>query len=216
MHVFDYIVDCMSRLFRFHNYSPFDKAYASLLFIAGLSLRDISERYGLTNASRESVRDWSHRLMRVFKPERRCRRIVAVDETVEKVSGRIVYLWSAVDVDKGEIIALYASRDRSIMNALTFMKRVLKACDGKPVIVVDRGPWYQWALRRLGIEYIHETFGERNRIERWFRELKDRTKRFYNNINSKTVKSIEEIATAIALIHNIIIETRMEGSVLPG
>ena len=92
MHVFDYIVDCMSRLFRFHNYSPFDKAYASLLFIAGLSLRDISERYGLTNASGESVRDWSHRLMRVFKPERRCRRIVALDETVEKVSGRIVYL----------------------------------------------------------------------------------------------------------------------------
>ncbi|MEM2216682.1 MAG: DDE-type integrase/transposase/recombinase, partial [Nitrososphaerota archaeon] len=147
----------MSRLFRFHNYSPFDKAYASLLFIAGLSLRDISERYGLTNASRESVREWSHRLMSVFKPERRCRRIVALDETVEKVSGRIVYLWSAVDVDKGEIIAVYASRGRSIMNALTFMKRVLKACDGKPVIVVDRGPWYQWALKRLGIEYIHET-----------------------------------------------------------
>ncbi|MEM2216338.1 MAG: DDE-type integrase/transposase/recombinase, partial [Nitrososphaerota archaeon] len=101
-------------------------------------------------------------------------------------------------------------------NALTFMKRVLKACDGKPVIVVDRGPWYQWALKRLGIEYIHETFGERNRIERWFRELKDRTKRFYNNINSKTIKRLEEIAAAIALIHNIIIETRMEGGVLPG
>ncbi|MEM3032058.1 MAG: IS6 family transposase, partial [Nitrososphaerota archaeon] len=62
-----------------------------------------------------------------------------------------------------------------------------------PVIVVDRGPWYQWALERLGIEY----FQERNRIERWFRELKDRTRRFYNNI--KTVKSIEEITTAIAL-----------------
>ncbi|MEM4375065.1 MAG: hypothetical protein QXI97_08765 [Nitrososphaerota archaeon] len=49
-------------------------------------------------------------------------------------------------------------------------------------MVVDRGPWYQWALNRLGIEYIQE----RNRIERWFRELKDRTRRFYNNTNSKT------------------------------
>ncbi|MEM3125648.1 MAG: DDE-type integrase/transposase/recombinase, partial [Candidatus Caldarchaeum sp.] len=85
--------------------------------------RDVSERYGLTNASRESVREWSHRLMRVFKPERRRRRIVAVDETVEKVSGRIVYLWSAIDVDTGEIIALYVSRGRSILNAPTFLRK---------------------------------------------------------------------------------------------
>ncbi|MEM3032119.1 MAG: hypothetical protein QXK39_04310 [Nitrososphaerota archaeon] len=78
---------------------------------------------------------------------------------------------------------------------MTFLMGVLEVCDGKPVIVVDRGPWYQWALERLGIEYLHETFGGRSRIERWFRKLKDRTRRFHNNI--KTVKSIEEIATAI-------------------
>jgi putative transposase len=47
---------------------------------------------------------------------------------------------------------------------------------------VDRGPWYRWALDRLGITYFHEAFGNRNRIERWFREMKERTKRFYNNI----------------------------------
>ena len=34
------------------------------------------------------------------------------------------------------------------------------------------------------MEYVHETFGKRNRIERWFRELKDRTKRLYNNMNT--------------------------------
>ncbi|MEM5866623.1 MAG: hypothetical protein QXG39_01745 [Candidatus Aenigmatarchaeota archaeon] len=43
-------------------------------------------------------------------------------------------------------------------------------------------------IKRLGIEYIHETFRNRNKIERWFMKLKDRTKRFYNNINSKNVK----------------------------
>jgi hypothetical protein len=41
-------------------------------------------------------------------------------------------------------------------------------------------------------------------IVRWFREIKDRTKRFYNNINSKKLKSIEELVTAIAMMHNII------------
>jgi transposase-like protein len=56
----------------------------------------------------------------------------------------------------------------------------------------------------LGITYFHETFGNRNKIERWFRELKNRTKRFYNNVNSKTLKSIEEIATAVAIVHNLV------------
>jgi transposase-like protein len=65
-------------------------------------------------------------------------------------------------------------------------------------------------LERLGIIYFHETFGNRNRIERWFRELKDRTKRFYNNINAKTLKSLEDLVTEIAAMHNII-SARGEG-----
>jgi transposase-like protein len=52
--------------------------------------------------------------------------------------------------------------------------------------------------------YFHETFGNRNKIERWFREMKERTKRLYNNVNSKTLKSIEEIATAVAIAHNLV------------
>jgi hypothetical protein len=36
-----------------------------------------------------------------------------------------------------------------------------------------------------------------------FRELKNRTKRFYNNVNAKTLKSIEELVTAIVIMHNI-------------
>lgn len=66
------------------------------------------------------------------------------------------------------------------------------------------------------MEYVHETFGNRNRIERWFRELKNRTKRFYNNVNAKTVKSIEEIATAIALIHNLKLNPWEGRGVIPG
>ncbi|MEM2041277.1 MAG: hypothetical protein QXI52_05165 [Nitrososphaerota archaeon] len=42
------------------------------------------------------------------------------------------------------------------------------------------------------------------------KELKERTKRIYNNINSKTVKSIQEIMTVIALIHSILLKTMMK------
>jgi putative transposase len=51
----------------------------------------------------------------------------------------------------------------------------------------------------LGITYFHESFGNRNKIERWFKELKNRTKRFYNNVNSKTLKSMKELVNAIAI-----------------
>jgi hypothetical protein len=34
--------------------------------------------------------------------------------------------------------------------------------------------------------------------------MKERTKRFHNNINAKTLKSLEELATATAAMHNII------------
>jgi putative transposase len=65
-------------------------------------------------------------------------------------------------------------------------------------------------LERLGITYFHENFGNRNRIERLFRELKNRTKMFHNNVNSKTLKSIEEMATAVAIVHNLVRIGRVE------
>jgi putative transposase len=120
------------------------------------------------------------------------------------VKGQTCYLWAAIDVDINEMLAVYASRGRGIPSAVKFLGKVLDSCEGKPVIVVDRGPWYRWALERLGITHFHETFGNRNRIERWFREVKDRTKRFYNNINAKILKSLEELVTAIVATHNII------------
>ena len=90
--------------------------------------------------------------------------MVAVDETVLKVKGQICYLWVAIDTN--EVLAVSASRGRVIPSAIKFLRKVLDSCEGQPVIVVDRGPWYRWALDRLGITYFHETFGKRNRIER--------------------------------------------------
>jgi hypothetical protein len=60
MHVLDYILDRLSNLFKFNNYPLGEKAYSVLFHIAGLSFRDVSERYCVTAASRESVRKWFH------------------------------------------------------------------------------------------------------------------------------------------------------------
>jgi len=49
----------------------------------------------------------------------------------------------------------------------------------------------------LGIENYYETFGDRNRIERFFRELKNWMKMFYNDVNIQTLKCVEEIVAII-------------------
>jgi len=67
------------------------------------------------------------------------------------------------------------------------------------------GPWYRWALERLGLNIDRQRFGLRNTVERFFRYLKQRTRRFYNNINTWRTQSIEDYAAAIAIIRNILI-----------
>jgi hypothetical protein len=44
MHVLDYILDRLSRLYRFNNHPLGEKAYSVMFHAAGLSLRELSER----------------------------------------------------------------------------------------------------------------------------------------------------------------------------
>jgi transposase-like protein len=138
MHVIDAVLESFSNLFRSHRYPPLEKLYSVILFTAGLSLSDLSERLSLTGASRESVRIWVHRFSSLFRPSRRVRRLIAVDETVLKVNRQICYLWAAIDVDTNEILAVYASRGRGIPRAIEFLRKVLDSCEGKPVIRIER------------------------------------------------------------------------------
>ena len=102
-----------------------------------------------------------------------------------------------------------------IKKVLTFLKKALKLCSNKPMVIVDRGPWYRWALDRLGVEYRYQRFGVRNVVERFFGYLKQRTRRFYNNINTWRINSIEDYASTIAIIRNLTIIIKNRGRVLP-
>jgi transposase-like protein len=108
--------------------------------------------------------------------EPRYRRCIAVDETKLCVKKSHVYVWSAVDVDSKELLALEASYGRSSLNALALLKKALRMCTNKPLVLVDRGPWYRWALERLGLEY---------RYERFFRYLKERTVVFHHKMSAR-------------------------------
>jgi len=73
MYVLDYILDRLSRLFKFNNYPLDEKAYSVMLRASGLRLRNLSERYYVTIASRKSVRRWFHRFSRIFSVEKKFR-----------------------------------------------------------------------------------------------------------------------------------------------
>jgi len=129
----------------------------------------------------KSVRIYYHRLKTVLKPPRKKkRRLIAIDETKLKLEKKLIFVWAAIDVDTKECLAIWASEGRSSFHAYVFLKEALKYCENKPEVVVDRGFWYKWALKRLGLRYRHETFGERNAVEGFFSRFKERTKRFWS------------------------------------
>jgi len=88
-------------------------------------------------------------------------------------------------VDSREVLAVDASWQRSIMNAEHILKKALESCFNKLVILVDKGPWYHDALKSLGLKWKYVTHEMRNRVKRWFRTLKERTRRFYNNFPAR-------------------------------
>ncbi|MEM2902489.1 MAG: hypothetical protein QXO32_07170 [Candidatus Bathyarchaeia archaeon] len=75
-------------LFKRNEVSLEEKVLTILLYLAGLSLRGINERYGLIKASKEAVRLWVHKIESLAyyglpKP----RRLIAIDETEAKLNG---------------------------------------------------------------------------------------------------------------------------------
>jgi transposase-like protein len=80
-------------------------------------------------------------------------------------------------------LVIKASYGKSRLNALAFLRKALRMCTDKPLVLVDKGPWYRWAFERL--EYMYERFGIRNRVERFFRYLKERTMVFHHKMSAK-------------------------------
>jgi transposase-like protein len=184
------------------------KILAALTYQAGLSYRSTAWIISFNESvSHVAVRDWYRGLKRALpKPKPKYRNVVAVDETKCKLNGKQVYVWAAIDVETKEVLATNVTKGRSSLEAYLFLKKVLKTCLNKPKVLVDRGPWYCWALRQLRLRYELLTFGLRNGIERFFGFLKERTKRFYNNIVCRNLKNgfkcLQTFLNVFTALHN--------------
>ena len=155
------------------------KALGITLYHMGLSLRDTSMILAyFGGASHEAVRDWYGRCKDIFSVKSKKRRAIAIDETKIKIQGKWRFIWAAIDVDSWEVIVTWVTEGRSCFEVLQFIRKVMSLCKDRPMIYVDKGPWYKWTLDRLGVRWEHRTFGPRNPIEQWFGILKHRIKRF--------------------------------------
>ncbi|RLF26131.1 MAG: IS6 family transposase, partial [Thermoplasmata archaeon] len=184
------------------------KALALLIYHAGLSYRKTSAIVGcLEPFSYEALRKWYNKCENLFKPEKKTRRIVAIDETKLKKEKQQIYIWNALDINDKTILAVHISTSRTSFDAIYFLKMMLETCENKPLILVDRGPWYRWALQRLGLEYQHETFGWRTPIEQWYSLFKARVKRFWKRFPYRsTLISIKRWCTVWITMYNLFLE----------
>ena len=153
------------------------------------------------------MRKWYRKVGAVLPiPQKIRRHVIAVDETKLKITGKHVFVWSAIDVKRYEVLAVKATGGRTELEAIFFLKDVLKYCIGRPtIILVDHGPWYPPALEHLGLRYKQVTFGDRNAIESWFHILKQKMKRFYNDFPfHSSMKSIATYLSSFVRMQNIL------------
>jgi putative transposase len=176
------------------------RVLGTFLYHAGLSYRKIEP---FVERSYEAIRQWFHRLKQLFEPDCRDRQVVAVDETKIEIDGEEVYVWAAVDCDTLEVLSVDVSSGRSGLDALLFLKEVMKRCRGGPRVRAARGPGFGWALGLLECDYVRETWGNRSLIEAWFGLFKYQTRRFwYRFPYNSFIHSTQSWLTAFATLHN--------------
>ena len=104
--------------------------------------------------------------------ERRQRNLIAIDETVVKARKKKYCVYSAVDVERDELVFMRVYPTRNCLTTKSFIKEVLNYRENKPKFIVDKAPWLIDALKSLDLEFEHQSF--RCKVESLFSSLKQR------------------------------------------
>jgi len=177
------------------------KYRAVRVWLAGASLRKTAQALAADcRFSHEAVRQWARRLVPLLRARPKRHRRIVIDETsIFLRSGKEVFGWAALDGDSKEPILTWVTDGRSGLDALIFVKNVLRRVTGKGFFMVDRGVWYPWALRTLDQEWKVQKGGPRNHVECFFGSFKWRLRSMRRRPGSwHTMQSIQHILAAHA------------------
>ena len=177
------------------------------LHLAGLSLaKTVSflENFGVSRA-KSTVHNWVQKAqlepLGGWEPD-----LIALDETVVKIDGERYWLYMAVEPETNYILHLRLFPSRTLVLTKLFLRELADKHDIEDAeILVDGAPWLQAGLFELGMHFRHETFGERNPVERMYQEIKRRTNQFYNTFVRAGPETAENWLQALAWMHNELI-----------
>ncbi|GAB6862543.1 IS6-like element ISH29 family transposase [Haloplanus litoreus] len=174
------------------------------LHLAGLSLSNtvsILEVFGVERA-RSTVHNWVHKAD--LQPEEdRSPGHVAVDETVIRLNDEQYWLYAAVDPETSELP--YTTCEPTKMNviAYSFFRELREKHDvDDAVLLVDGVTPLNDACRRHGLDFRYERHGNRNSVERIFREVKRRTTSFSNCFSNDEAETANEWLRSFAVAWN--------------
>ncbi|WP_257627697.1 IS6 family transposase [Haloplanus salinarum] len=177
------------------------------LHLAGLSLSNtvsILEIFGVERA-RSTVHNWVHKAD--LQPEEdRSPDHVAVDETVIRLNDEQYWLYAAVDPETNELLHTRLEPTRNNVIAHSFFRELREKHDvDDAVFLVDGAKPLNDACRRHGLDFRYERHGNRNSVERVFREVKRRTTSFSNCFSNAEAETANEWLRSFAFAWNQLI-----------
>ena len=177
------------------------------LHLAGLSLSNtvsILEIFGVSRA-RSTVHNWVHKAE--LQPEAgRNPDHIAVDETVIQLNDEQYWLYAAVDPETNELLhtALEPTTNRGIAHRFFAELREKHDVDDA-VFLIDGSHSLKDACRRHSLDFRYERHGNRNSVERVFREIKRRTTSFSNCFSNVEADTADDWLRSFAFAWNRLI-----------
>jgi transposase-like protein len=174
------------------------------LHLAGLSLSNTKqylERLGVER-SRTAIHNWVQKADLQPAGDGAPNQI-AVDETVIRINDERHWLYAAVDPQTNEFLHVRLFQTRTTQLTLLFLRELRdKQQVEQATFLVDGAHHLKAALERLGLRFRMIHHGNRNTVERVFREVKRRTSSFSNTFSNVEPPTAESWLQAFAVWWN--------------
>ena len=177
------------------------------LHLAGLSLSNtvsILELFGVKRA-RSTVHNWVHKADLQPRSDQNPDH-VAVDETVIQLNDEQYWLYAAVDPQTNELLYTTLEPTTNKVIAHAFFAELREKHDvDDAVFLIDGSHSLKDACRRHSLDFRYERHGNRNSVERVFREIKRRTASFSNCFSNAEADTADDWLRSFAFAWNQLI-----------
>jgi putative transposase len=134
---------------------------------------------------------------------------VAFDETVIRINGQQFWLYAAVDSSTNKFLHIRLFTTTTTALTQQFLRELREKHDvSDAMFLVDYAQHLAAALRRAGLRFQTMRHGNRNAVERVFREVKRRTYSFSNSFSHVQPTTAETWLQAFAVWWNSLNQTR--------